>query len=89
VSLEPATLRSLVDARLVIEPGIAALAAKCGSDADRAALVELAPQCSASFVEDAERFLQLDVELHALILRMANNPFLERIHGKSGTAGAP
>jgi GntR family transcriptional regulator, transcriptional repressor for pyruvate dehydrogenase complex len=79
VSLESTTLRSLIEARLAIEPGIARLAALNGSPADHEALVGLLEQSSRRAAPDPKRFMQIDVQLHARIVRMANNPFLTRI----------
>jgi GntR family transcriptional regulator, transcriptional repressor for pyruvate dehydrogenase complex len=79
VSLEPATLRSLIDARLLIEPGIAKLAAERGSAQQREALAALIGKDQDQIVADPTRFMELDVQLHSLIIRMAGNPFLARI----------
>jgi GntR family transcriptional repressor for pyruvate dehydrogenase complex len=79
LSLERATLQSLVQARLVIEPGIAALAAVHGSDEDIQALEDLVQEGSWRGAHDSGRHLEIDVELHARIVRMAGNPFLIRI----------
>jgi GntR family transcriptional regulator, transcriptional repressor for pyruvate dehydrogenase complex len=79
LSLEHATLQSLAQARLVIEPGIAALAAVHGSDDDVRALEALVAEGLRKGEDASARNLEIDVELHARIVRMAGNPFLIRI----------
>src|SRR4051794_19483772 len=79
LSLERATLQNLAQARLVIEPGIAALAAVHGSEEDIEALEELVTEGFERGAHDSERHLEIDVELHTRITRMAGNPFLIRI----------
>lgn len=84
VSLERTTLRKLVEARLVIEPGIAELAAQRGSDADRAALHALLDESIRSS-RAPQHFLEIDVKLHGRIVQMAGNPFLARIMDSLGS----
>jgi GntR family transcriptional repressor for pyruvate dehydrogenase complex len=84
LALEKATLHSLVEARLAIEPGVAALAALNGSDEDIHALEELVQEGHARGPEDATRHLEIDVALHARMVRMADNPFLTRIMDSIG-----
>lgn len=79
LALESATLHSLAEARLAIEPGIAAIAAEHGSEEDIQALQALIEETSASAPEDQERLLEIDVELHNRMVRMTGNPFLIRI----------
>jgi DNA-binding FadR family transcriptional regulator len=79
LSLERATLQSLAQARLVIEPGIAALAALHGSETDIEVLESLVAEGSSHGPRDSRRLLEIDVELHSRIVRMAGNPFLIRI----------
>lgn len=79
LSLESATLLSLSQARLTIEPGIAALAAEHGSDEDVRALEALMEEGTIACNEDSQRFMEIDVELHERIVRMTQNPFLMRI----------
>lgn len=75
-SLERAALQSLVAARLVIEPGIAALAATHATDEDLRAVDALVEH---SGRDDPSQLLEHDIELHGRIVRMAGNPFLTRI----------
>lgn len=79
LALENATLHSLAQARLAIEPGIAALAAHQASDEDIEALEGLIEESGASAPDDSERLREIDVELHARVVRMTENPFLARI----------
>lgn len=79
LALESATLHSLAQARIVIEPGIAALAAEHGSDEDMARLDELIEEERAHAPEDSARLMEIDVELHGRLVRMTDNPFLVRI----------
>ncbi len=78
-SLERAALHSLVVARLVIEPGIAALAATRVTDEDLAELDALLERSRDDEAHDTAHFLETDVEIHGRIVRIADNPFLTRI----------
>ena len=79
LALDNATLHSLAQARLAIEPGIAALAAHQASDEDIEALDRLIEASGASAPDDSEQLRAIDVELHARVVRMTENPFLARI----------
>jgi DNA-binding FadR family transcriptional regulator len=79
LALESATLHSLAQARIVIEPGIAALAAEHGSEEDMRALEALLEEEREKGPSDEARHLELDVELHGRLVRMTDNPFLVRI----------
>jgi GntR family transcriptional repressor for pyruvate dehydrogenase complex len=79
LSLESTTLQSLAQARLAIEPGVAALAAERGSEEDLQALEVLMEEGARARSEDSQRFMEIDVELHERIVRMTDNPFLMRI----------
>jgi GntR family transcriptional regulator, transcriptional repressor for pyruvate dehydrogenase complex len=78
VSLAPSSLRSVIQARLVIEPGIAALAARSASPDEIDALDGLLRE-SAEVIDDAQAYLDADVAIHDAIVRMARNPILMRI----------
>ena len=56
LSLESASLHSLAQARLVIEPGVAALAAVHGSDDDLLALEKLMEEGRRIGIDDSTRF---------------------------------
>ena len=79
LALESSTLHSLAQARIVIEPGIAALAAQHGTDEDMALLDKLIEEERANVPGDSERLKEIDGELHGRLVRMAGNPFLVRI----------
>lgn len=79
LSLESATLQSLAQARLAIEPGVAGLAAEHGSEEDLRALEVLMEEGARACTENSQRFMEIDVELHERIVAMTNNPFLMRI----------
>ena len=79
LALESATLHSLAQARIVIEPGIAALAAEHGLDEDIAHLERLIEEERAHAPGNSARIMEIDVELHGRLVRMTDNPFLVRI----------
>ena len=87
LALESATLHSLAQARLVIEPGIAALATEHGSEQQIRELETLLEEEREKGPEDSARHMELDVELHGRLVRMTDNPFLVRIIESVG-AGA-
>jgi len=78
VSLERSAVRSLLQARQAIEPGIARLAADSITSEQVAELWRLVED-SDGHADDPERFLEADVKLHELILASTRNPFLGRI----------
>ncbi len=78
LSLSDSGLAELFEARKLVEPGLAKLAAERISDA---AAEELA-RCAASthdVLEDPEAFMWADIELHAKIAQAARNAVLERL----------
>ena len=83
VRLDPATVETLLEARLILEPPIARLAAK---RAQPDALQELDERVaeSARATHDPSRFLEIDIEIHRVIVRMAANPFLVRLMDSLG-----
>ncbi len=78
LALSDSGLEELFEARKLVEPGLAALAAERISDADAEDLCRCA-QASAAALEDAEAFMFADIELHARIARAASNAVLERL----------
>ncbi len=78
LALSDGGLQQLFEARKLVEPGLAALAATRISDADAAELQRCA-QDSAAALDDAEAFMWADIELHAQIARAASNAVLERL----------
>ncbi|WP_374624661.1 FadR/GntR family transcriptional regulator [Pandoraea sp.] len=78
IELNPGTLDALFDARLVIEPGVAALAATHMSDADIARLHSLVDDEQA-LLGDPETFSAADMAFHEAIVDACENPFLQSI----------
>jgi GntR family transcriptional regulator, transcriptional repressor for pyruvate dehydrogenase complex len=83
VRLEPATVETLLEARLVLEPPIARLAATRAQPDDLQELDERVAE-SAGSTHDPARFLEIDIEIHRVIVRMAGNPFLTRVMDSLG-----
>lgn len=78
LSLSPATVTELFEARLVIEPALAALAATRATPAQRDELAECVSRTHAS-VTQPQAMLELDVRLHRLISAAARNELLARM----------
>jgi GntR family transcriptional repressor for pyruvate dehydrogenase complex len=78
LSLSDAGLAELFEARKLVEPGLAALAAQRIDIAAAEELVRCA-EASPEALEDAEAFMWNDIELHALIARAADNAVLSRL----------
>jgi GntR family transcriptional regulator, transcriptional repressor for pyruvate dehydrogenase complex len=78
LSLSDAGLSELFEARKLVEPGLAALAAERISDEAAAELVACAEGSDESLA-DAEAFMWHDIELHGLIARAAENAILSRL----------
>ena len=78
LSLSDSSLAELFEARKLVEPGLAALAAVRISDEAAAELCARA-DTSAAALEDPETFMWADIELHALIAKAAANAVLTRL----------
>jgi GntR family transcriptional repressor for pyruvate dehydrogenase complex len=78
LALSDSGLEELFEARKLVEPGLAALAAGRIDDEEAAELCRLA-QSSPAVLDDAEAFMWADIELHARIARAASNVVLERL----------
>jgi DNA-binding FadR family transcriptional regulator len=78
MALSPATVAELFEARLLIEPELAALAAARASDEQRRRLAECAHRAAASR-RKPRALLELDIELHQLIAAAAGNEVLVRM----------
>jgi GntR family transcriptional repressor for pyruvate dehydrogenase complex len=76
-ALDDSTFEEWLDARQIIEPGLASAAAVQASQAE---LEEFAGwlERSAEAVEDPAEFLQVDLELHEMIARAAGNQIIIR-----------
>ncbi len=78
LALSDAGLHELFEARKLVEPGLAALAAERISEDDAIALVGCA-ETSYAELNDAEAFMWHDIQLHGLIARAADNAILSRL----------
>src|SRR3954452_20828565 len=78
LALSDSGLEELFEARKLVEPGLAALAAiRIGDDA-AADLVRCA-ESTPDVLEEPEAFMWADIELHAQIARAASNAVLSRL----------
>jgi DNA-binding FadR family transcriptional regulator len=68
----------LLEARLMLEPGLAAAAAVRATDEELAQLRACVSR-SAEVVDDPDAFLAADLELHRLISAAARNQIIERL----------
>ena len=84
--LDKSTLHQLFEARKVLEVGCVALAAARIDDEALADLARIVAHSEES-VDDAEAFLQADVELHETIIRATGNPMLARFMGSISQMG--
>jgi len=76
LSLDDSTFISALEARKVLEVGLAAMAAERITDEQVHALEKLLAR-SEQAIQDPEAFMQCDVEIHQLITRAAQNSILE------------
>lgn len=79
LALAEGGLAHLFEVRLLLEPGAAALAAERATPEDVAALRDCAERAEAEARDDTGALLELDTELHDLIVRAARNPLLEHL----------
>jgi DNA-binding FadR family transcriptional regulator len=71
---------ALAELRIAIEPEAARLAATRASAQQAAELVTIASRMwAASEEDDRERFLELDVQFHSLVLACSRNPMFEQL----------
>jgi GntR family transcriptional repressor for pyruvate dehydrogenase complex len=73
LQIDPTAFRHLLEVRQVLEVGAARLAAPRISDEALASLQELADEAAAA-LPDADRYLQLDYEIHTAIIEATGNP---------------
>ncbi len=78
LSLSGSGLEELFEARKLVEPGLAALAAQRIGTEEAAELVRCAESTPAA-LEDPEAFMLADIDLHARIARAASNAVLSRL----------
>ena len=86
LALSDAGFDELFEARKLVEPRLAALAAERATDAEIARLAECA-EASASGVGDDDAFMRADLELHAIIAAAARNAILARVVGSLAGLG--
>lgn len=78
-------LSAMVELRAAIEPEAARLAATRATAKDVSALIALSGELWAAGEQgDDDRFLELDVQFHALILRLSGNAMFSRLDGLIG-----
>jgi GntR family transcriptional repressor for pyruvate dehydrogenase complex len=80
IDLNPGTLEALFDARLIIETGVASLAATHMDESELQRLVRNVED-EARLLSDPVAFAAADVEFHEAIIEACNNPFLQSIAG--------
>ena len=78
LALSGAGLTELFEARKLVEPGLAYLAAERIGDEAAEELLRCA-EASADVLADADAFMWHDIELHALIAKAADNAILSRL----------
>jgi GntR family transcriptional repressor for pyruvate dehydrogenase complex len=78
MALSPATVTELFEARLLIEPELAAMAATRATGEQRLGLAECVRRTHESAAEP-EAMLELDIQLHQLIAAAAGNELLVRM----------
>lgn len=77
MSLTSSSLESLFEARRVLEPGIAALAAQRADDLTK---IESLVQHGSSAIDNYSAFIEIDIAFHQAIAEAARNPYLERMN---------
>ena len=78
MALSPATVAELFEARLLLEPALAAMAATRAGTPQRERLAEVSRLARAN-LKKPQALLELDVELHQLIAAAAGNEVLVRM----------
>ena len=86
LALSDGRLKELFEARRVIEPGLAALAAERADDEALEALHRSVGDSAAALGDD-DAFMRADLELHRLIARAASNSILSRVIESIGGMG--
>ena len=80
IDLNAGTLEALFDARLIIETGVAALAATHMAEEELERLTRNVDD-EARLLSDPAAFAAADVEFHEAIIEACDNPFLQSIAG--------
>lgn len=82
-SLTDSTFLELFEARKIVEPDIAAIAAQRITDEENTEL-EVCLAKSIENIEDHQAFVEVDIELHERITKAARNPILNRFMASIG-----
>ena len=80
IDLNAGSLDALFDSRIIIESGVAALAATHISD-EQLAFLAATVEDEVALLSDAATFAAADVAFHEVIIEACNNPFLQSIAG--------
>jgi DNA-binding FadR family transcriptional regulator len=86
LALSDAGFDELFEARKLVEPKLAALAAERATDEEIARLAECA-EASAHGIGDDDAFMRADLELHGIIAAAARNAILARVVGSLAGLG--
>ena len=86
LALSDAGFDELFEARKLVEPKLAALAAERATDEEIARLAECA-EASVQGIGDDDAFMRADLELHGIIAAAARNEILERVVGSLAGLG--
>jgi GntR family transcriptional repressor for pyruvate dehydrogenase complex len=86
LALSDGQMKELFEARRVIEPGLAALAAERAGDDVLEALRRCVDDAAAALGDD-DAFMRADLQLHGLIARAASNSILSRVIESIGGMG--
>lgn len=78
IRLDDHNIQSLFEARILIESGVAALAAARITDAQLKGL-EACVKLDEQAVNDPDQFIKLDLDFHEIIFTAADNSFLTRV----------
>lgn len=78
IRLDDHNMQSLFEARILIESGVAALAASRISD-EQITRLKACTQMDADAMNNAGEFIKLDLEFHEIIFAAAGNSFLSRV----------
>ncbi len=86
LALSDAGFDELFEARKLVEPKLAALAAERATDEEIARLLACA-EASAAGIGDDDAFMRADLELHGIVAAAARNGILERVVGSLAGLG--
>lgn len=78
IGLDPGHLEELFEARIVLETGIARVAAQ-RIDSETLDRLGTCVAEGEKSIDESEEFLRLDMEFHGILVEATENPFLERV----------